>query len=132
MKARNGDLQTAVLDVLWAVQDELTVRQVQQSLLATRELAYNTVLTVLDTLFKKGHIKRRLVGRAFVYWPTDSREAHTAEVMARALSRSGDRSAALLHFVGQISEEDLAVLRTALVDTDEDGMDSYAHPRWAC
>ena len=123
MKARNGDLQAAVLDVLWAAQDELTVRQVQQSLLATRELAYNTVLTVLDTLFKKGRVQRRLVGRAFVYWPADSREAHTAEVMARALEHSGDRSAALLHFVGQISEEDLAALR-ALVDSDEDGSDS--------
>ncbi|WP_406689373.1 BlaI/MecI/CopY family transcriptional regulator [Saccharopolyspora sp. ID03-671] len=123
MKARNGDLQAAVLDVLWAAQDELTVRQVQQSLLATRELAYNTVLTVLDTLFKKGRVQRRLVGRAFVYWTTDSREAHTAEVMARALDSSGDRSAALLHFVGQISEEDLAALR-ALVDSDEDGSDS--------
>lgn len=120
MKARNGDLQAAVLDVLWAADEELTVREVQQRLNASRELAYNTVLTVLDTLFKKGLVQRRLIGRAFVYRPSDSREAHTAEVMAHALDNGGDRSAALLHFVDKITETDLAALRQ-LLDSEEQG-----------
>lgn len=120
MKARNGDLQAAVLDVLWAVEGELTVREVQRRLNVSRELAYNTVLTVLDALFKKGLVRRRLIGRAFAYQPSDSREAHTAEVMAHALDSGGDRSAALLHFVGKITETDLAELRQ-LLDSEEQG-----------
>ncbi|WP_338600573.1 BlaI/MecI/CopY family transcriptional regulator [Saccharopolyspora sp. SCSIO 74807] len=124
MKARNGDLQAAVLDVLWAADEELTVREVQQRLNASRELAYNTVLTVLDALFKKNLVQRRLVGRAFVYRPSDSREAHTAEVMAHALDNGGDRSAALLHFVGKITDADLAALRQLLDSEDEEGADS--------
>lgn len=120
MKARNGDLQAAVLDVLWAAEGELTVREVQRRLNASRELAYNTVLTVLDALFTKDLVQRRLIGRAFVYRPSDSREAHTAEVMAHALDNGGDRSAALLHFVGKISETDLAALRQ-LLDSEEQG-----------
>ncbi|QGK70265.1 BlaI/MecI/CopY family transcriptional regulator [Allosaccharopolyspora coralli] len=119
MKARNGDLQAAVLDVLWAAEEDLTVREVQQRLHTSRELAYNTVLTVLDTLFKKNLVKRRLLGRAFVYRPSDSREAHTAEVMAHTLDNGGDRSAALLHFVGKITEADLTALRQ-LIDSDDD------------
>jgi predicted transcriptional regulator len=50
--------------VLWTA-SELAVRDVQARL--ERTVAYTTVMTTLDRLFKKGFVTRRLEGRAFLY-----------------------------------------------------------------
>ncbi|SHF28536.1 Predicted transcriptional regulator [Streptoalloteichus hindustanus] len=92
----------------------LTVRQVRDLLAPSRPLAYTTVLTVLDNLYKKGLARRALVGRAYTYRAVASREEHAAELMAQALSASADRSLAFLRFVDRMSAEDIAALRSAL------------------
>ena len=40
----------------------------------SRNLAYTTVMTILDRLVRKGGVERRKVGRSFVYSPLLSRE----------------------------------------------------------
>ena len=67
-----GPLESAVMDVLWA-RGESNVRDVAQNL--TRPLAYTTVMTTLDRLFKKGLLARRKEERAFLYTPAWSRQA---------------------------------------------------------
>ena len=59
-----GRLETEVMRVLWTA-SELAVRDVQVRL--ERTVAYTTVMTTLDRLFKKGFVTRRLEGRAFLY-----------------------------------------------------------------
>ena len=59
-----GRLETEVMRVLWTA-SELAVRDVQARL--ERTIAYTTVMTTLDRLFKKGFVTRRLEGRAFLY-----------------------------------------------------------------
>ena len=59
-----GRLETEVMRVLWTA-SELAVRDVQARL--ERTVAYTTVMTTLDRLFKKGFVTRRLEGRAFLY-----------------------------------------------------------------
>jgi predicted transcriptional regulator len=59
-----GVLEMEVMEVLWA-RGESNVRDVGQRL--ERKLAYTTVMTTLDRLFKKGLLDRRKSGRAFVY-----------------------------------------------------------------
>jgi len=54
------------MDVLWA-QGESSVRDVADQL--EHPLAYTTVMTTLDRLFKKGILARRKAERAFVYSP---------------------------------------------------------------
>lgn len=66
-------LELACLNVLWRV-GEAKVRDVQQALEPEHNLAYTTVLTVLDRLARKGIVERRLQGRSFVYSPAVSRE----------------------------------------------------------
>jgi predicted transcriptional regulator len=66
-----GPLEHSVLDVLWA-RGESNVRDVVHSL--SRPLAYTTVMTTLDRLFKKGLLDRRKAERAFVYSPRLSRQ----------------------------------------------------------
>jgi len=66
-----GILEMEVMEVLWAC-GEGNVRDVAQKL--KRPLAYTTVMTTLDRLFKKNLLDRRKSGRAFVYSPRFSYE----------------------------------------------------------
>jgi predicted transcriptional regulator len=59
-----GNLEREVMDLVWHT-GETTVKQVQLAL--GREVAYTTVMTTLDRLFKKGFVARTRAGRAFVY-----------------------------------------------------------------
>src|SRR5215472_10843372 len=61
---RLGDLERAIMDVLWESRDPLTVRQVSGGL-TERDLAHTTVMTVLDRLAKKGFARRERDGRAW-------------------------------------------------------------------
>jgi BlaI family transcriptional regulator, penicillinase repressor len=67
-----GELQTAVMNVVWQV-GEATVGQVREHLAADKELAYTTVLSVLQKLEKAGWLKHRSDGRSYVYLPRKSR-----------------------------------------------------------
>ena len=109
-----GQLEAAVMTRLWAAGEAMSVRDVVDDLSAERTLAYTTVLTVLDNLYRKGFVVRSKSGRAFLYAPRRSREAHTAAIMEEVLADTDDRAAALLHFVEQIPAEDVARLRAAL------------------
>lgn len=68
-----GDLEQAVMDVLWARQAPTSVRDVHEELARSRSIAYTTVMTVLDRLSKKGIVTRSLDGRAWLYRPARTR-----------------------------------------------------------
>jgi predicted transcriptional regulator len=103
-----GDLERVVMRELWDASGPLTVRQVHEGLSLERDLAYTTVMTVLDRLTKKGVVTREKADRAYLYAATQTREEMTASVMLDALSSSGDQDAALAYFVGQLPPEALA------------------------
>ncbi len=115
---RFGDLEAAVMDLLWSSPAPLSVRQVLERLPPRRGLGYTTVMTVLDNLHRKGLLERDPSGRAYLYWPRQTREAYTAELMHEALGSSGDPGAALLHFVRAISAEEAGLLRRAIRERD--------------
>ena len=104
------------MDRLWAADGPLTVREVHESLQPERSNAYTTVLTVMDNLHRKGWLRRQLRGRAYLYEPLQSREVYTAELMREVLGQSTNRSATLLHFLGQLPASEAADLRKALAD----------------
>jgi BlaI family penicillinase repressor len=66
-------LELECLKALWGM-GEGTVRDVREEMLGNRNLAYTTVMTVLDRLEKRGGVSRRKQGRSFVYVPKLSRE----------------------------------------------------------
>src|SRR6266852_2162311 len=59
-----GPLEITVMEILWQ-RGEGNVRDVAQKL--DRPLAYTTVMTTLDRLYKKGLLDRRMPERAFLY-----------------------------------------------------------------
>jgi len=116
-----GDLERSVIETLWDAGDAwLTVREVHESLAKGRDIAYTTVMTVLDRMTRKDLVERERDGRAWRYRPTQSRGAMTAEVMRQALgefteeTNPRDRAAALVAFVGEASASDRRALREAL------------------
>jgi predicted transcriptional regulator len=106
-----GDLERDVMTRLWDAAEPLTVRQVHELLSRDRDLAYTTVMTVLDRLAKKKLVVQQKADRAYRYTPAQTREEMTAGVMLDALSETPDRDAALAYFMGQLPPE---ALRAAL------------------
>src|SRR5437660_8201750 len=66
-----GPLEIALMEILWT-HGEGNVRDVIDRL--GRPLAYTTVMTTLDRLYKKGLLTRRKAERAFVYSAALTRE----------------------------------------------------------
>jgi predicted transcriptional regulator len=116
-----GDLERVVLDRLWSLGLEWsTVREVHEELSQNRDIAYTTVMTVLDRLAKKGVVRREREGRAYRYRAAGSRGEMTADLMREALAEFADqdRRTALLAFVGESSEEEREALRQALAELE--------------
>jgi predicted transcriptional regulator len=111
---RFGELEEQVMLRLWAANEPLAVREVRDALRPERDLAYTTVMTVLDKLYRKSAVKRRLDGRAYRYEPVLSREARTAALMRDDWLSGGARAGALVHFVEGMSPEQIDQLRDAL------------------
>ncbi len=102
---RLGDLERAVMDHLWSTPEPQTVRQVHEALSARRELAYTTIMTVLQRLAKKNLVSQIRDDRAHRYAPVHGRDELVAGLMFDALAQaedSGSRQAALVHFVERV------------------------------
>jgi predicted transcriptional regulator len=109
------------METLWdAGEGWMTVREVHDVLAKDRDIAYTTVMTVLDRMAHKDLVAREREGRAWRYRPAQSRGAMTAEVMRQALgefaqeTNKHDREAALVAFVGEANDADRKALRDAL------------------
>ncbi|MDA8393197.1 MAG: BlaI/MecI/CopY family transcriptional regulator, partial [Actinomycetota bacterium] len=57
-----GELESAVMDRVWAAGRPLSVREVLEDLRGERALAYTTVMTVMDNLHRKGWLVRHQQG----------------------------------------------------------------------
>ena len=111
-----GELESAIMDVVWAGDRAYLVREVRERLDYNRAVAYTTVMTVMNILHGKGVLRREKYGRAWRYWPAESREEHDARLMAEVLRSGGDQRVTILRFLERVSDEEMASLRTALDD----------------
>ncbi|MFJ1788681.1 BlaI/MecI/CopY family transcriptional regulator [Streptomyces anulatus] len=118
---RLGELEAEIMDCLWTWDRPATVREVVDDINLRRPAAYTTVMTVATILYNKGWLTRRKQGQAWLYTPVRSREAYSAALMEDALGASRDRSAALVHFVERMTDEEVAALREALRATGRGG-----------
>lgn len=106
-----GDLELQVMEVLWGTDHALSVREVLAELTRDRDLAYTTVMTVLDRLSKKGRVTRELDGRAWFYRPAESRATLMAAEMVAALTGTPEqRRDALREFAAALSPEDARIM----------------------
>ncbi|MBA3488889.1 MAG: BlaI/MecI/CopY family transcriptional regulator [Longispora sp.] len=113
--ARLGELEHAVMEVLWSAGAPCTAREILDAL-PDRGLAATTVLTVLSRLERKNLVARDRQGRAHLYRPAAPREDHVAALMREALDGAADRGAALARFADQVNEADAEALAAALYE----------------
>ena len=106
-----GSLERDVMALVWR-RGELNVRDACDDLGSI--VAYTTVMTTMDRLFKKGLLTRRKVGRAFVYRASASRAeiegAVATELVHSLLQREGEPLPVLSSLVDAVSDRDRALL----------------------
>lgn len=103
-----GALERRVLHALWLRQTGVSVREVSDDFPG---IAYTTLMTTLDRLFRKGLLDREKSGRAFLYRPRVTRQELEARLAADALSAFLDREPgalrpALSFFVEAVGRRD--------------------------
>ena len=120
-----------MLELLWGKGRALTVRHV---LPAFPALAYTTLMTTLDRLYRKGWLIRRQRGRAFAYEPRCSREQLLSELVSGQvtdlLAASGASTAILSTLVHCVGRQDAALLDEldALVQAERTRLQMAANP----
>lgn len=112
-----GELEERIMTILWRWDTPATVREVHHELTRQNALAYTTVMTVMDRLWRKGVLRREPRGRAFEYSPVQSEAEYTAGLMHELLSRARNRKAALAHFARGMRKRDEAELLRIARDT---------------
>ena len=101
-----GALERAVMDFAWS-RETLTVHDACEAL-ADRALAYNTVMTTLDRLFKKGLLAREKAGHAYAYRARLGRDAYERLLVAAVLEDlpTASRDAVLCGFLDFVTTDD--------------------------
>jgi len=108
-----GPLEIQVMETLWQ-RGKSTVRDVVAEL--DRSLAYTTVMTTLDRLFKKGLLERHEFERAYSYWPRWTRQEwdqkRAGDLVNNFLAGAHPTSGPLLvsWLVDAVGEQDLTLL----------------------
>jgi len=109
------DRELDVMSVLWDLRSA-TVAEVRGRL--RDELAYTTVLTVLQTLEQKGFVRHEEEGKAYRYYPLVERELAGRSALKRLVKKlyAGSPELALTQLVSdrRLSEESLLRMRKLL------------------
>ncbi|HJT52886.1 MAG TPA: BlaI/MecI/CopY family transcriptional regulator [Candidatus Angelobacter sp.] len=106
-----GRLETELMDRLWA-RPGIAVRDLHQEL--GGRLAYTTLMTTLDRLYKKGLLQRHKEGKAYFYSPVlterEYQESLTQHFFGIVLNDRRNSGAVLSRFVEAVTDADRAML----------------------
>ncbi len=98
------------MKVVWSL-GRATVRDVYEDLLAQRKIAYTTVLTMMNVLERKGHLRKQAEGRSFRYRPARPRRQVVASMVRDFVKRvfGGSAQPLLVHLLEerQLTAEEL-------------------------
>ncbi len=89
-----------LMKIVWQ-KGQATVRDVYETLLEHRKIAYTTVMTMMRVLEKKGYVKTRRVNRAYVYRPTRPERQVLRSMVREFVDRvfNGSAQPLLVHLV---------------------------------
>ena len=115
-----GPLEREAMEYIWDQSDAVTVRDVLDRVGKKRNLAYTTVMTVMDRLEGKGLLRRKMTGNAYRYRPTMSRTEYTQGAIARILKGAKDRRSVLAAFVQSVDGAELSELRRLVREAERE------------
>ena len=103
MRKRESTLTTqelAIMKVVWRL-GHATVRDVYESVLETRQIAYTTVMTMMNILEAKGFLRKDKADRAYRYRPARPRQAVVGSMVREFVNRVFDGASRplMLHLV---------------------------------
>jgi predicted transcriptional regulator len=102
------------MKVIWE-RESATVRDVYESLLEQRKIAYTTVMTMMKILEQKGHLRRTMDERAYVYQPVKPKQQVVGGMVREFVDRvfNGAAQPLLLHLLEdeRLSKKDLDDIR---------------------
>jgi BlaI family penicillinase repressor len=120
-RAGLGARELAIMKVVWRL-EEASVREVYETLLKQRPVAYTTVMTMMSTLEAKGFLKKRADGRAFRYRPARPEGRVITSLVREFVDRVFDGASRplLAHLVteGRLTKEEREELKR-LIDEAE-------------
>jgi predicted transcriptional regulator len=125
MRPRSATLTPQELEIMKIVwqKGQATVRDVYETLLEHRKIAYTTVMTMMRVLERKGHLKTRRDGRAFVYRPTHPERQVVRSMVREFVDRvfNGSAQPLLVHLLEdrRLSKEELEELERLVREADE-------------
>ena len=118
-----GSLQAEVMEIVWS-REEVTVAQLVEAIGKQRPVTYTTVLSAVQKLAKKGWLKHRTEGRAYVYRAakqrTDVGRGKLRELLKTAFS--GDPRLLLASLIDEtrLSDAELTELKTLIEERRKD------------
>jgi BlaI family penicillinase repressor len=106
-----------IMKVVWRL-ETATVRNVYEALLEHRRIAYTTVMTMMNILETKGHLKKRYEDRAYIYQPSQPQKQVIRSMVREFVNRvfNGSAEPLLAHLVEDrhLSESDLDEIRRTI------------------
>ena len=112
------------MKVIWD-RDRVTVRDVYEALREKRKIAYTTVMTMMNILEQKGHLRKTQGERAFLYCSAKPRNQVLGGMVREFVNRvfNGSAEPLLLHLVEdqKLSERDLDEIRALICKSVKTG-----------
>jgi predicted transcriptional regulator len=118
-----GSLEADILAIVWE-RERATVRDVYETLRARRQIAYTTVMTVMNNLKKKGLLDQDTSGIAYVYTPAEPGDQVVSDILDSVVDKllRGRANVAVSHLLG---------LDTDLTPEQADELTNYAKKHFA-
>ena len=105
------ELELEIMKVVWE-HDTVTVRDVYETLLKRRKVAYTTIMTMMKILEEKKYLRKDQTERAHVYRPAQPRRQVIGAMVRDFVNRvfNGSAEPLLVHLVEEhnLSKKDLA------------------------
>jgi predicted transcriptional regulator len=110
-----------LMKIVWH-KGQATVRDVYETLLEHRKIAYTTVMTMMRVLEKKGYVKAQRVNRAYVYRPARPQRQVVRSMVREFVDRvfNGSAQPLLVHLVEdrRLSPEELEELERLIREAE--------------
>lgn len=99
-----GELETAVMEIIWQSENPISVADVHKVLRKKRMIAYTTVQTVMTRLTDKGLLKRTNTYKAHLFKPAYSKDTFltriSRQIIKNLVTSFGD--SAVAHFAQEL------------------------------
>ena len=108
-----------IMKIVWEF-GAATVRDVYETMLSRRRIAYTTVMTMMKIMEEKKYLKRRLDKRAYIYEGTRPKKQMIREMVSEFINRvfNGSAEPLLAHLVEErrVSEKELKQIARMIRD----------------